>query len=721
MDDQAKGKPPEALVFPLRIVAVLAVLILTIVAGSAAIHQHLHRHMKREALNQLTVIAALKVGQIREWRQDMLLYGILFRESTLLQDELAEWSEIRQPEVNARTRQHFSVMQTYYPYHDILLADAEGRIVASLSDTARTMPEDVMPDFRSALATRNTVLTDLYQSQEYGIPALSVIAPLFDAEKAESKPYGALVLVIDPADYLYPLIEAWPTASDSAETLLVRRDGDNVLFLNALRFGKDAALRMKIPLTRQDVPSVMGILGKRGIVSGNDYRGEKVLAAIAAVPNSPWLMVSKMDEAEIFAPMHMLLGGIIVLVILLVGVAGSLSVIYWQRLQRQHYRIILDREIAQRAAEQKLNASNEYAANLIRTSNAIIIGMDSEGRVTTFNAMAEEITGYSCEELLGRNWFDVIVPRARYPQVRAEFERLMEGGVPERFENPILCKSGEERYIVWRNSPLLEDGKITSVIAFGIDITERKKAEDALKTSNEQLNAANRTKADFFARMSHELRTPLNAVIGFAEIIQNGMFGPQSPKYPEYAGDIRSSAEYLLSLINDILDMSKMEARKFVISKEPMGPSPLIRECADIVAITAAKKKIAIVLDVPPDMQEIAADRRALKQVLLNLLSNAIKAMPRNGGQIGIAAWKTENPSVLHIDVRDTGEGIPPDMLDKVFEPFGRGNSMVVARTYGSTGLGLSISRNLMEMHGGTLTLESEVDHGTTAHMTLPV
>ena len=251
------------------------------------------------------------------------------------------------------------------------------------------------------------------------------------------------------------------------------------------------------------------------------------------------------------------------------------------------------------------------------------------------------------------------------------------------------------------------------------DITDRKQAETILKSTYELLDKANRAKADFLAHMSHELRTPLNAIIGFAEIIADEIFGTQSPKYPEYAKDIRGSGEHLLSLINDILDLSKIEAGKLVLSRKREDVTRIIGECVNIVGITASAKKVDVVLEMPPDLPQVDVDIRALRQVMFNLLSNAIKFTPE-GGKIEIVVRATESPGTVDIDVRDTGVGIPPDMIDKVFEPFCQGD-ITVTHVFGGTGLGLSISRRLVEMQGGSLTLESEPGRGTTIHVTLPV
>jgi len=265
------------------------------------------------------------------------------------------------------------------------------------------------------------------------------------------------------------------------------------------------------------------------------------------------------------------------------------------------------------------------------------------------------------------------------------------------------------------------------------DITAQKQAEQALLETNRLLKDAvalandmaaeaamsNAAKSEFLAHMSHELRTPLNVIIGFSEIIKNRMMGPCSEKYPEYAGDIYTSGTHLLALINDVLDLSKIEANQIVINRTPQDIAKIIRGCEGMMAVKFQERTQDLTIDLPQDMPLASVDERAIKQVILNLLSNANK-YTRDGGSITIAAFRNAPENTICIEVRDNGIGIPPELHELVFKPFHQ-SGKVMTREQGGTGLGLSISRKLVELHGGTLTLSSAVGQGTTIRVTLPV
>ena len=218
--------------------------------------------------------------------------------------------------------------------------------------------------------------------------------------------------------------------------------------------------------------------------------------------------------------------------------------------------------------------------------------------------------------------------------------------------------------------------------------------------------------------MSHELRTPLNAIIGFAEVIEREFFGPVGvAQYANYAADIHRSGQHLLSLINDILDLSKVEAGRFEIVEQDFALVEAIDEAKRLLDIRAQKAGLAMSSEIGADIARIYADRKLLSQALLNLLSNAVKFTPA-GGQVRIAAER-DGAGDLLISVSDTGIGMAPEEIPRALEPFGQIDG-TLARRYDGTGLGLTITKAFIEMHGGLLTLESEKGHGTTATIRRP-
>ncbi|MDW6021143.1 ATP-binding protein [Mesorhizobium sp. BAC0120] len=233
----------------------------------------------------------------------------------------------------------------------------------------------------------------------------------------------------------------------------------------------------------------------------------------------------------------------------------------------------------------------------------------------------------------------------------------------------------------------------------------------------ERAEAASRAKSEFLANMSHELRTPLNAIIGFSEVMESGLFGPLgSERYLEYARDIHSSGSYLLGVINDILDMSKIEAGQFSMEREEISLGRLITETVRVVSLQAAKKSITVETDIAENMS-LFADKRAIKQIVINLLSNAVK-FTGEGGHISVRARHVAN--AMTISIEDNGCGIPKDKIAKLGRPFEQVQNQFT-KSHAGSGLGLAISRSLAELHGGALKIKSTEGAGTIVSVRIPV
>ncbi|HZB91039.1 MAG TPA: PAS-domain containing protein [Stellaceae bacterium] len=250
------------------------------------------------------------------------------------------------------------------------------------------------------------------------------------------------------------------------------------------------------------------------------------------------------------------------------------------------------------------------------------------------------------------------------------------------------------------------------------DITERKRVEADLRRAKDEAELASRSKTEFLANMSHELRTPLNAIIGFSDILMGQIFGPLGDaRYSDYARDIRDSGLHLLNLINDVLDVSKVEFGKVELIEETVDIVAVVESCARLMRDRADTAGLRLVQELPPGLPYLQGDSRRLKQVLLNLLSNAVKFTP-SGGRVTIkASYRPEDG--FRLVVEDTGIGIAKGDLEKALRPFGQIDSRL-ARKYQGTGLGLPLARSMAELHGGKLELDSAPGQGTTATIWLP-
>ena len=338
--------------------------------------------------------------------------------------------------------------------------------------------------------------------------------------------------------------------------------------------------------------------------------------------------------------------------------------------------------------------------------------LDANNRLAT-------IYGYDNREDLLRNLTDITRQLYVDENRRSEFLRLLqEEGEVSDFESEVYRRDGSKIWIAENCRAVRhEDGSIAYFEGSVGDITRRKHAEIALLTAREQAEVANRLKSQFLANMSHELRTPLNAIIGFSDILAAEMFGPiGEPRYKDYIEDIRANGAHLLEVINDILDMSRIEAGKRSLRLDQFPLSTLVTESLRLLKPRIEGARHEIVIEIASDLPDLQVDVMAVKQMLLNIVGNAVK-FTDVGGRIVIRA--TRLAEGIEIRVIDNGIGMSPEQIPVALEPFGQLDSSL-SRRYEGTGLGLPLVSALAALHGGTFALESELGKGTTAIIHLP-
>jgi len=371
--------------------------------------------------------------------------------------------------------------------------------------------------------------------------------------------------------------------------------------------------------------------------------------------------------------------------------------------------------------------SREYAESIINTVREPLIAMDQDLRVVSVSRSFYEVFRVKPEETVGQLIYDLGNKQWDIPKLR----ELLETILPQKttFDNYEVEHdfAGIGRRIMLLNARQIHRvlGKKRIILLAIEDITERREIETGLEKAHEELKAlaaelkrTARVKSEFLANMSHELRTPLNSINGFSEVLFDETFGPLNAKQKQYVNNVLTSGKHLLLLINQILDMAKVEAGKMKLALSIISMKTLLNDISMLVADMVSKKKIEMQLEIPSDLPDIEADELKVKEIIYNLVSNAVKFTPE-GGKIGMRAKKIG--SEIEVVVWDTGVGIAAENMGKIFEGFFRVDTPYSRVTEG-TGLGLPLSKKLVELHGGKFAVESEgLGKGTLVRFTLPV
>lgn len=1066
--------PPEMMKSgksPWHLIVIFLILSIAIWTGGFFYYRHEKERITQNLQQELTAIADLKVKQITDWRNERMAGAEAIYSNPFMVRSVKLWLEKGIPhQLREEILEWMASLKKLYQYHSILLIDEKGAVRLSLPAEKGNIGNHARELFSEALSTQKVIFSDLHTAEHIKDIHFDFVIPLLDKKGNETLPFGAFLIRIDPYTFLYPLIQSWPTPSKTAETILVRREGNDVVFLNELRHKKDTALSFKMPMTKKHLPAVMAAGGYQRIFEGKDYRGVPVLSVLRAIPDTPWFLVTKEDAQEVYAPVRKQFGIIALIVtVLIIGSGTGLGFIWRHQraefycrqyeMEQQHsallerfeyftrhandiilladdkYTIVeaneravqsygykkdellklqlhnlrtlkarelfdaqmeevktrngfvfetkhqrkdgssfpvevssrvitiegkkfyqyIIRDITERKkAEEELRRVNRALRTISECNQALVRITDEKTLLNEICKIIVTIGGYRlawvgyaerdeqktvrpvayagheegfleklnvtwadteygrgpsgtairtrkptvfndissnpelapwCEDAIKRGYQSVIglpllinsdslgalticagEPDAFHAEevklhtelandlafgisairIREEHRRAVEAlresevfirsvidnlpiGIAVNSVDPAVkfeymndnfpkyyrttrekladpdafwevvyedkafrekirkrvlddCDSGNPDRMYWEDVPISRTGEKTTfisarnvpvpnkklMISMVWDVTERKEAEEELRKHREHLEelvkkrtaelenanrelellnseliqrkqeaenaklqaiSANRAKSDFLANMSHELRTPLNSIIGFSEILQDELYGKLNEKQKEYIKDIVGSGGHLLNLINDILDLSKVESGKMELELSTFRLQDVLEMSKVMFKEKAIKHNIKLSLEIEPDSDiEIEADERKLKQIMFNLLSNAVKFTP-DGGSVHITARTVTPPNlpldkgrqggVIEITVEDTGIGIKPEDMNKLFKEFSQLETPYEKR-YEGTGLGLALTKKFVELHGGKIWAESEYGKGSRFSFVIP-
>lgn len=377
---------------------------------------------------------------------------------------------------------------------------------------------------------------------------------------------------------------------------------------------------------------------------------------------------------------------------------------------------VADQSILQRERDDAVS----LLTSIFEVSEVGVAVTDHNARIVRVNDSFVRTYGWSRDDLMNTDITGLVTPDER-EMARRNHEEYIQSGMRSSGEMKLIRKDGSIANTLYTTATLEFSQKRRFQIMTVMDITLRKQMEQSLRVAKDQADAANRAKSVFLANMSHELRTPLNAIIGFSEMMMKETFGPLgNAKYNEYMTDVHSSAHHLLEIINEVLDMSKIEAGRIEIDEGEVDIRSQINSVLRMLDSKAFGNNVTLMANVADSLPNLKGDQRLIRQILINLVINAVKFSRTGTPSIVNVSAHILSDGQMQIIVADEGVGIPRDKIQQALEPFGQVSDRPENSSYQGTGLGLPLAKAMVDLHGGHLRLESDLGRGTTVYINFP-
>jgi PAS domain S-box-containing protein len=695
----------------------LAPLFVVITVGALLFFRYQVNLIRENKYTEIRAIARLKSDEIVRWLEERYSDADYFSGSTELKSIIQQANKgINDSILQKKFNDVFLRMKKNHHYADVIVSDSKGHILYSFDNFHHHADPGLISIITSVQKKHKIILHDFSLNPENKHIHLDIAAPVILDNSNEV----VLIFSIDPSTFLYPLIQSWPASGKTSETLLLRREGNSILYLNQLKHAPDAALKLRQQLTDRSLPSLDAVSGKLESLEGKDYAGKNVIADIRPIRGTPWLMIAKIDKGEVFYELKFRIILQAVMLVFFLLFISSMAALLYSRRQKSIYEKLYLREQEFRLAQE------EFRITLYSIGDAVIT-TDPEGNVRHMNMAAEKLTGWKESEAAGKRFEEIfrILHEKNLGFIENPVNRVLkEGLVNDNFHSTILITKDGSEIPVGESGAIVYDqqNQISGVVLVFHDITSRKEAEGQIRNLNaelekrveertEQLKKTNNELEAFTYSVSHDLRTPLRAIDGFSAMLEADYKEVLDEEGRRLIHVVRQNAQKMGILIDELLTFSRLGRVSMNLTTIDM--KDMAYSVIDELTMQDKGKKPGIIVE---DLLPVKADPGMIKQVWINLISNALK-FSREKPETKISISSNKETGRIVYCIQDNGAGFDMKYYDKLFGVFQRLHS---EKEFEGTGVGLAIVQQVILRHGGTIWAEGHINEGATFCFSLP-